>query len=139
MRVNEFGTFGICLDAHSRDTFEGRMYVSVYEEARPFKSMSGLINEMNGALEFTGVPHPFCEFRTFASAPPKSGGHAEKGNLKQYDHGRFSGKEATFLIKVLYRQNATWQGTVTWVEEDRTVNFRSALELFVLIESTLCH
>ena len=28
---------------------------------------------------------------------------------------------------------------VTWVEEDRTVNFRSALELFVLIESTLCH
>ena len=138
MRVNEVGTFGICLDAHTTDTFEGRMYVSVFKEARPFKSIHGLIAEMSKALETAGVPHPFFEYRTFADKQD-----ADKKDKKDelpkphYDHGGYSGEVATFLVNILYRQNASWQGTVTWVESDKTANFRSALELFVLIESAL--
>ena len=47
------------------------------------------------------------------------------------------GKRATFVISVLFRQNATWQGTVTWTDGRRTEPFRSALELIRLIDSTL--
>ena len=43
----------------------------------------------------------------------------------------------TFVVKILDRQNATWQGTVTWVDENRTQSFRSALELMFLIDSAL--
>lgn len=43
----------------------------------------------------------------------------------------------TFIVKILNRQNSTWQGTVTWVEEHRTQNFRSALELIKLIDGVL--
>ena len=35
----------------------------------------------------------------------------------------------TFLIKIMDQQNGTWQGSVTWVEEQREQHFRSALEL----------
>ena len=35
------------------------------------------------------------------------------------------------------RQNATWQGSVTWVEKKEKQQFRSALELLKLIESAL--
>ena len=43
----------------------------------------------------------------------------------------------TFLIDIYNRQNATWQGTVTWTDGKRMESFRSALELIRLIDSTL--
>ena len=43
----------------------------------------------------------------------------------------------TFILKILNRQNSTWQGSVTWVEEEKTQNFRSALELLKLIDGAL--
>lgn len=43
----------------------------------------------------------------------------------------------SFLVEILYQQNATWQGTVKWVNEGKSQNFRSALELLRLIDSTM--
>ena len=43
----------------------------------------------------------------------------------------------TFIVKILNKQNSTWQGSVTWVEEQRTQNFRSALELLKLIDGAM--
>ena len=43
--------------------------------------------------------------------------------------------KATFVVKVLYRQNATWQGTVQWVEKNLERPFRSELELLQLMNS----
>ena len=43
-----------------------------------------------------------------------------------------------FLITVEDRQNATWQGIVTMPEQDKTVHFRSALELIRLMDETIC-
>ncbi|BDF59254.1 hypothetical protein CE91St36_20710 [Christensenellaceae bacterium] len=46
-----------------------------------------------------------------------------------------SGKKATFVVKVQYRQNATWQGQMIWSEKNEARSFRSALELIKLIDS----
>ena len=46
-------------------------------------------------------------------------------------------QKAKFIINVQYRQNATWQGTIQWVEENRTQNFRSTLEMLKLIDEAL--
>lgn len=43
----------------------------------------------------------------------------------------------TFVVKILDRQNATWQGEVTWVEEQKVQHFRSALELLKMIDGAL--
>lgn len=51
-----------------------------------------------------------------------------------------SGKKknkGTFIVKILNRQSSTWQGSVTWVEEQQTQNFRSALELIKMIDGAL--
>ena len=45
--------------------------------------------------------------------------------------------QGTFVIKILNKQHSTWQGSVTWVEEQKTQNFRSALELLKLIDGAL--
>lgn len=46
-------------------------------------------------------------------------------------------KTETFIIKVMNQQNATWQGSVTWVDEQREQYFRSTLELLKLIDGAL--
>ena len=43
----------------------------------------------------------------------------------------------SFIVNILQQQNSSWQGTITWVDESKTQNFRSALELIRLIDSTL--
>ena len=39
----------------------------------------------------------------------------------------------SFLIRVTFCQNASYQGEITWLEGKRTQQFRSALELISLI------
>ena len=46
-------------------------------------------------------------------------------------------KTETFIIKVMDQQNATWQGSVTWVDEQREQYFRCTLELLKLIDGAL--
>lgn len=41
--------------------------------------------------------------------------------------------EASFLIRIQYRQNASWQGTIQWLDQKKTKKFRSELELMMLI------
>ena len=48
-----------------------------------------------------------------------------------------NGKVATFFIRVLFRQNASWQGSVFWHEGKQEERFRSVLELLLLINSAL--
>ena len=36
----------------------------------------------------------------------------------------------------MFRQNASWQGNVTWVEKGIEESFRSALELIMLMDSS---
>ena len=43
----------------------------------------------------------------------------------------------TFIVKIVNQQNETWQGSVTWTEEQKVQNFRSALELLKLINGAL--
>jgi len=50
------------------------------------------------------------------------------------------GKEnnaGTFVVKIMNQQKSTWQGSVTWVEEQKTKNFRSALELIKMIDEAM--
>lgn len=53
---------------------------------------------------------------------------------KLYTH-TVRGKLATLRMRVMFRQNASWQGSVKWVEEDLEENFSSVLELLLLIDS----
>ncbi len=40
---------------------------------------------------------------------------------------------STFLVSIYFRQNASWQGTVQWLDGRKTVTFRSAAELAMLM------
>ena len=46
-----------------------------------------------------------------------------------------TGAQGTFVIRILNRQNATWQGMVTRLDKKEERPFRSLLELIKLIDS----
>ena len=49
-----------------------------------------------------------------------------------------SGKhKQTFVVRIEHCRNGTWQGKVVWAEENRTVRFRSALELIRLMNDAM--
>ena len=47
------------------------------------------------------------------------------------------GALATFRLRILFRQNSSWQGFVSWVEGRQEESFRSTLELLMLLDSAL--
>jgi hypothetical protein len=47
------------------------------------------------------------------------------------------GTSPTFLIKVVYAENFSIQGYIRWIEEGKSVPFRSYMELLHLIEEGL--
>ena len=46
-------------------------------------------------------------------------------------------ERGTFLVHIQFRQKETWQGQVTWAEENKTVSLRSALEHLRLLDEAL--
>ncbi len=44
---------------------------------------------------------------------------------------------STFLIRIHFKQNTNWQGTVQWVEINQTIPFRSLLELTLLMNEAV--
>ena len=49
----------------------------------------------------------------------------------------YKNNSQSFVVEVKSQENHTWQGTITWVEGKRKENFRSALEMMRLMDSTL--
>lgn len=47
------------------------------------------------------------------------------------------GDMGTFVIRVSHRRHGSWQGRVTYLDENKTVYFRSALELIKIMDSAL--
>ncbi len=49
----------------------------------------------------------------------------------------FGNSNQSFVVEIKSQENHSWQGTITWVEGKKKENFRSALELIRLMDSTL--
>ncbi|MBS4031505.1 MAG: hypothetical protein KGZ63_08810 [Clostridiales bacterium] len=45
----------------------------------------------------------------------------------------------SFLVKIQFSQNSTWQGTVQWLDEKKSMPFRSLLELIQLVNDAINH
>ncbi|MCR4955936.1 MAG: hypothetical protein K6A30_04565 [Lachnospiraceae bacterium] len=127
----KFRTTVMCVDTFDQDgVMKGRIYNPYLKGEIKFGSMMQFIQTIEELLDTMNFPMAYEEKRTFK---PKGG--MEMNIQEGIEDNR--GKKATFEIKILFRQNASWQGTVTWLESDVEESFRSALELFVLINSAL--
>ena len=130
MWQNAYRTTVVCVDSYDDGVLAGRMYNPGLQNGEQFHGLMQFLIKMEDLLDTLQFPQPFMDSRGFspirgqAASAPVSGQHQQ-------------GKCATFALKVLFRQNASWQGSVTWLEGGREESFRSVLELVLLMDSAL--
>jgi len=108
----------------------GHLHPTFSDEHLPFKGTIAFLQSIEALLNSTKFPQSFCSVRRFQPV-----GHAP--TPASSSSGLGNGRLATFSLKILFRQNASWQGSLCWLENNQEVPFRSVLELLLLIDSAL--
>lgn len=126
----------------SRSEMSGTLYSYHYCAGTRFFSVLDLVNTLESLLNSLNCPQPAMLTRSFE----EGGRFTTKEVFQVNDIDKIvesavaqaePQQSATFVVNVLYRQNASWQGTVNWVNKKKTVQFRSMLELIRLMDSAL--
>lgn len=126
---NEYRSTIVCIDSYENGVLSGRFFNPYLDTGQTFDSLTQFLSRMEQALDTMNFPQAYTATRTF-TAPPKSCINCPGTELRK-------GQAATFVVKVLFRQNASWQGSVLWQEGGKEQSFRSVLELIFLMDSAL--
>ncbi len=128
----------LCVDRISRNNIEGRLFHGYLDGNIPFTGFEDMVRKADSFFDGLGFPQRGTYERNFETAGSTGTGRGRM--TRMMDDGRLlqqHGEIGTFVIRVQHRQHSSWQGRVTWLEEDETVYFRSALELLKLIDGAL--
>ena len=111
-----------------------------FEGKKRFDSLMQLILIIDQLHDELAFPRRSTDPRVFGATPdglgldPLSGGAdvSEEGDAQ-------SGKQALahLQLNIMFRQNASWQGSLVWIDRAVEAHFRSTLELILLMDSAL--
>lgn len=115
------------------DTMAGKLYSGYYGRLYRFYSETDLILEIDRLCDSVQFPQASYQSRSFETKFMKIVARKVEP-FTEKDLNETNQEKATFLVHIQFRQNATWQGSITWVEKEKTQNFRSALEMLKLMD-----
>lgn len=113
----------------------GWVYNAHFDKAVPFSDGLELLTAMENLFDALSFPGRFEDYRHFAEREPKKSRKGIKERETMSDKPK--DEQATFIIHVQFRRNATWQGTIQWVDQDKRQSFRSTLEMIRLIDEAM--
>ncbi len=128
----------VCVDHFEKQQMAGSFYHAYCSGPLSFVNEVQLIFQLEHFFDEIRFPHPTTNSRTFAEE--KSGVEIRCGGQRVMSDDELlsrHGDLGTFIIRVQHRQNSSWQGHVTWMEQNRTIHFRSIWEMIKLIESAV--
>lgn len=126
----------MCIDNIDDGELSGRIYHCYSKEPWKFTNILQLIELADDFFDKLEFPQASTSARSFTSTQFSGVDRLDKVQSPE-DFIENRGQKGTFFLNVRYRQNSSWQGSVTWVEEQREQHFRSALELLKLIDGAL--
>ncbi len=143
MSAYDLNSIGICIDEYNSGEMKGRIFSSVHDEPETFNSVITLVKTIDRIFDEGEYPQATMRCRGFnkSGADTSAKGGSASGKAIPDPSKTLSakpnvkGKKATFSVRVMFRQNASWQGTLCWLEKNREESFRSVLELMMLIDS----
>ena len=115
----------LCVNRNDAGELGGVFYHSYSETPVPFQGIGQMTLRMEKLYDWLRFPYPGTNSRTFGEIMSDETLLAQHGDI------------GTFIVRVQHRQNSSWQGRITWMEEDRTIQFRSVWEMIKLIESAV--
>lgn len=131
----------MCIEEFDCWDFRGYFYTPFLKEKVCFSTFSQFILQANSLMDEVGVPQRSMEKRKIATFE-QTNSWTKQVVLEKSDFDNYlkfcsliGNKDMSVSIQVLFRQNATWQGTVQLGKEN--VSFRSETELLDLIHQYL--
>ena len=128
----------LCVNAAHDGELQGVFYHSYSPDPVPFAGTGQMTRRMEQLYDWLRFPYPGTNSRSFGEEK-KLGRMTHERKRIMSDNSLLSkhGDIGTFIVRVQHRQNSSWQGRITWMEEDRTIQFRSVWEMIKLIESAV--
>lgn len=125
-----FRTSVVCVDSYNDRILCGRINNEYCPDGISFKSTIEFLLNMEYVLEEMNWAQSFSGRRVFQPVEERAAPTVSAEQIKE-------GKLATFSVRILFRQNSSWQGTLYWHEKKQGESFRSVLELLTLMDSAL--
>lgn len=116
--------------SYQNGCLQGRLSGVDLEGELEFDSTIELLLQMQQLMDSSNAPQRNEEVRSFL-------GEGSSSVRKKLASTAKASTLATFQINVMFRQNATWQGNLLWVDVNEEAHFRSVLELLMLLNSAL--
>ena len=104
-----------------------------------FDSLLQLLKELDNLFDRFAFPQVTHEYRTFSDHKYKNNTMLSKEIMMNKNDNKPGDtvENVTFVLKVQFRRNASWQGQIQWVDKRLTQTFRSTLELIRLIDTAI--
>lgn len=124
---------GVYIREYRGQDASGIVHNEHLDKAWRFSSLMEMIAIYDNILDELGAAQTAYELRTMRA------GHAAKGTVMSPDKDLKinASEKPTFIVNVMYRQNASWQGTIKWVDTGVERSFRSTLEMLKLMDSAI--
>lgn len=134
--VNDINSSRICIDDYQQGDIYGRIYHVSLDQPIHFHGVLSLLREMDQYLDSYDFPQVGMQLRSFSTKESNRAAREDQAAVVTHFAKEYiRGKLATFRIRILFRQNATWQGSIRWMEGDKEERFRSVLEMMMLMDS----
>ncbi len=133
--------YQICVDKVREENISGRLYCGKTPQGLAFSGIGEVILTIDQIMDEIGFPQSTVDKRSFgekeeplAILTPEAGKEAQLA-MRKFNISGQHGKCATFILQVQFRQNASWQGSVEWMENKESFPFNSELELMRIIDN----
>jgi hypothetical protein len=121
------------ITSYEAKNFRGWVYNEHFQKKIQFFDLCGMLNAMESLYDTLSFPQATFQSRHFGKVKKSKIIAGEAVNQMEIEEK----DRATFVVHVKFRQNATWQGTIQWVDTNKTQSFRSTLEMIKLIDEAL--
>lgn len=143
----------VCIDDNQNSDYQGQLWHQYSDDPISFNGIYDMLISADKLYDEWDFPQRSLERREFGRGEQED--HRDKGFPRQQDdsdelaidrvqkqHGTRNiqgkmGRMGTFIIQVAFRQHATWQGHVIFVEKNERKDFESAMELVRIIDGDL--
>ena len=122
-------------------TWSGQVQHAKSKQVCSFDNVLEMTLLIQEKLDQVGFPQAATERRCWTSGNPENQVQNVKSASRREKMGESKQKRMqggpTFFIRINYQQNASWQGSVQWLEGKSTRFFRSHLELIMLMQEAV--
>ena len=128
----EMKTSIIQIFSYTEKNPEGTLSNPYFAREQVFKNLTQLLLIIENLQDAISYPQKSMEWRTFRKDSAKQ--VITPATEEEYQDRK---PLATFKVNIIFRQNASWQGSIHWIEKSLETEFRSALEMIFLIDNVL--